>query len=143
MKTQTAKKNEVQTVWHIADAQGQILGRFACKIATMLRGKDTPLYAPHLDSGCGVVVINASQIKVTGKKLETKTYKRYSGYPGGLKEELLEKMLQTKPEAVIKHAVKGMLPKNRLGAKLLKRLKVYAGSEHPHAAQKPKPVKLT
>lgn len=128
--------------WYIVDAKGQVLGRLATKIANILRGKHKPNYTPHVDNGDFVVVINADKIKVTGRKLAQKKYYHYSGYPGGLKEITLEKLLQKSPERAIYFAVKGMLPKNRLARKQLKKLKVYAGQAHPHTAQKPEPLTI-
>ncbi len=124
------------------DASGQTLGRLATRVARVLRGKHKPMYSPAVDTGDYVVVINAAQIRVTGKKLDDKMYYRHSGYPGGLKAITLRRQLQQHPERVIEHAVRGMLPKNALGRQMLKKLKIYAGSEHPHAAQKPKPLDL-
>ncbi|MFH1996370.1 MAG: 50S ribosomal protein L13 [Candidatus Omnitrophota bacterium] len=142
MKTLMPNIKDRVVSWNIVDAKDQILGRFATRVASRLRGKDSTLYAPHFDPGCGIVVINASQIRVTGNKKAVKTYKSYSAYPGGLKETTLEKMLSKRPEYVIRHAVKGMLPKNKLADQLMKRLKVYAGADHPHAAQTPKPIEI-
>jgi large subunit ribosomal protein L13 len=137
MKTYSPKKQELQNNWVVVDAQDKILGRLATEIATRLKGKHKPEYAPHLDNGDFVIVINADKIKVTGQKMAQKKYYRHSGYPGGIKEISLEKQMAKKPEQVIQTAVKGMLPKNRLGRALLKKLKVYAGTEHPHQAQQP------
>ncbi len=131
-----------QRKWYIIDASGQILGRLASKIADTLRGKHKVEYTPHVDNGDFVVVINAEKIRVTGRKLKQKKYYHHSGYPGGIKEITLEKLLQKKPERVIYNAVKGMLPKNRLSRAQLKKLKIYAGEEHPHSAQKPIPLEL-
>ncbi len=142
MKTCIPESEKIEKNWYVVDAKDQILGRFTSKIASILRGKSKAIYTPHLDAGDYIIVINADRIRTTGKKLSTKTYKRYSGYPGGLKEETLEHMLRRKPEEVIRHAVKGMLPKTKLGTKLLKKLKVYAGDKHPHIAQKPKLLKI-
>lgn len=142
MKTYIPKADEIEKAWYVVDAKGQILGRLAAKIASILKGKTKAIYTPHLDAGDYVIVINASQIKTTGKKLTSKTYKRYSGYPGGLKEETLGHLLKTRPDDVIKHAVKGMLPKTKLAKKLLKKLKVYAGQAHPHSGQKPKTLEI-
>ena len=137
MKTYSPKKQELQNNWVVVDAQDKILGRLATEIAVRLKGKHKPEYAPHLDNGDFVIVINADKIKVTGQKMKQKKYYRHSGYPGGIKEITLEKQMAKKPEQVIQTAVKGMLPKNRLGRALLKKLKVYAGTEHPHQAQQP------
>jgi len=137
MKTYSPKKQELQNNWVVVDAQDKILGRLATEIAVRLKGKHKPEYAPHMDNGDFVIVINADKIKVTGQKLKQKKYYRHSGYPGGIKEITLEKQMAKKPEQVIQTAVKGMLPKNRLGRAQLKKLKVYAGTEHPHQAQQP------
>jgi large subunit ribosomal protein L13 len=123
------------------DASGQTLGRLATRLADMLRGKDKPEYTPHIDTGDFVVVVNAEKVRVTGNKLETKKYRRHSGYPGGLRERTLSEMLERRPEEVIRLAVRGMLPRNRLARQQLRKLKVFAGPDHPHEAQKPKPVK--
>jgi large subunit ribosomal protein L13 len=140
MKTYSAKPIEVTHEWYVVDASGQTLGRLATLIATRLTGKHKPMYTTHIDCGDNVVVINAAQIVVTGNKLADKKYYSHSGYPGGIKEVSLERVMQTHPERAIEAAVKGMLPKNRLQAPRLARLKVYAGSEHPHAGQLPKPL---
>ena len=140
MKTYSPKPEDIKRDWYVVDAQDKILGRLATRIATKLRGKDKPEFAPHMDMGDFVVVVNAEQIKVTGDKLEQKKYYYHTGYPGGIKETSLESMLQKKPEEVIRKAVGRMLPKNKLGRKLLKKLKVYSGPEHPHAAQQPKAI---
>ena len=140
MKTYSAKPGEVAREWYLVDADGQTLGRLATQIADALRGKRKPTYTPHIDTGDFVVVINAEKIAVTGNKLEDKLYHRHSGYPGGLKTRTLNDMLERRPEEVIRIAVKGMLPRNRLARKQLTKLKVYAGPDHPHAAQKPQPM---
>ncbi|EFI35070.1 ribosomal protein L13 [Desulfonatronospira thiodismutans ASO3-1] len=140
MKTYSPKPEDIKRDWYVVDAQDKILGRLATRIATKLRGKDKPEFAPHMDMGDFVVVVNAQQIKVTGDKLEQKKYYYHTGYPGGIKENSLDRMLQKKPEEVIRKAVGRMLPKNKLGRKLLKKLKVYSGPEHPHAAQQPKVI---
>ena len=137
MKTYIAKEKDIQKTWYLADAKDKILGRFASKIATILIGKGKVIYSPHHDVGDEVIVINASKVKTTGKKFADKIYKRYSAYPGGLNQETLETKMKKDPEYVIRHAVKGMLPKNKLGAKLLKKLKIYADENHPHKAQNP------
>ena len=142
MKTFSAKPHEVEREWFVVDAQGQTLGRLATQIATLLRGKHKPIYTPHVDCGDHVIVVNADKINVTGQKLDQKIYYRHSGYPGGLKQVTLRRRLQTHPERVIESAVRGMLPKNRLGRKMFKKLKVYAGPNHPHEAQQPTPVEL-
>jgi large subunit ribosomal protein L13 len=139
MKTYSAKQGEVAREWYLVDAEGQTLGRLATRIADTLRGKRKPQYTPHVDTGDFVVVVNAEKIAVTGKKLDDKIYYRHSGYPGGLRERSLREELDRVPTEVIRRAVKGMLPRNRLGRRQLTKLKVYAGPEHPHAAQEPKP----
>ncbi|MCL2564250.1 MAG: 50S ribosomal protein L13 [Defluviitaleaceae bacterium] len=135
--TYTVKAGEIERRWYVVDAEGQTLGRISSEIAKVLTGKHKPIYTPHLDTGDYVIVINAEKIQVTGKKLDQKLYRRHTGYPGGLRETNLKTMLAKKPEEVIKHSVKGMLPKKALGAKMLKKLKVYKGTEHGHEAQKP------
>ena len=140
MKTYVAKPSDRQRDWLIVDATGQTLGRLATQIADALRGKRKPQFTPHIDTGDFVVVVNAEKIAVTGKKLTDKLYHRHSGYPGGLKTRTLNDMLERRPEEVIRLAVKGMLPRNRLARKQLTKLKVYAGPDHPHAAQKPQPM---
>ena len=138
MKTYAVKAAEIEREWWVVDAEGANLGRLASEIAKVLRGKHKPTFTPGLDVGDFVIVVNADKVAVTGNKLQDKRYYRYSQYPGGLRSRTLEEMLERFPERVIQHAVRGMLPKNRLGRQLLKKLKVYAGGEHPHAAQKPK-----
>jgi large subunit ribosomal protein L13 len=142
MKTYTAKPGEIQRDWYVVDAEGETLGRLATRIADTLRGKGKPQYTPHVDTGDFVVVVNAEKIQVTGQKLDQKMVRWHSGYPGGLKERTLREQLQRRPTEVIRKAVKGMLPKNRLAAAQLRKLKVYAGPEHPHAAQKPQPMEI-
>lgn len=142
MKTFMLRKEDVQREWYLVDATGKTLGRLASEIAKILMGKHKPTYTPHVDGGDFVVVINAEKIHATGKKLDKKIYYKHTGYPGGLKETTLREMLQKKPEEVIRLAVRGMLPKNKLRDRRMKRLKVYAGPEHPHAAQNPKPLEL-
>ncbi|CAN5777480.1 50S ribosomal protein L13 [soil metagenome] len=137
VKTYAVKASEVESSWWVVDATGQTLGRLATRIATLLEGKHKPMYTPHLDTGDHVVVVNAAKIRVTGDKLRQKSYFRHSNYPGGLREESLETVLARKPELVIERAVKGMLPQNRLGRAMYKKLKVYRGAEHPHQAQSP------
>jgi large subunit ribosomal protein L13 len=139
-KTYYPKAGDITREWYMADANGQNLGRFATKVATVLIGKHKPTYTPGVDMGDFVVVVNCERVVVTGNKLEEKIYYRYSGYPGGLKETKLRDMLDKHPDRVIKSAVKGMLPKNKLGRRMLKKLKVYAGPDHPHEAQSPKPL---
>ncbi|MFH1753823.1 MAG: 50S ribosomal protein L13 [Candidatus Omnitrophota bacterium] len=142
MKTYLAKDSEVTRSWFVVDAKDKVLGRLATQIATVLRGKHKTSFTPHVDCGDGVIVINAKELKVTGKKMEQKLYKTYSGYPSGLKEKTLETMLASKPTKVIMLAVKNMLPKNKIGAKMIKRLKVYADGKHDQQAQKPKELKI-
>jgi large subunit ribosomal protein L13 len=137
MKTYVANSNDRQRDWLVVDANGQTLGRLATQIATALRGKHKPEYTPHVDTGDFVIVVNAEKISVTGNKLEDKKYYRHTGYPGGLKTRTLAEQLERRPEEVIRKAVKGMLPRNRLARKQMTKLKVYAGPEHPHIAQKP------
>jgi large subunit ribosomal protein L13 len=143
MKTYTAKPREIAREWYLVDAEGQTLGRLATRIADTLRGKDKPQYTPHVDTGDFVVVVNAEKVAVTGSKLDTKIYYRHSGYPGGVKQRTLREQLERRPTEVLRIAVKGMLPKNRLAAAQLRKLKIYAGPEHPHAAQSPKPLELS
>jgi len=135
MKTYTPRASDIERRWHVIDASGKTLGRIATEIAQLLRGKSKPTYSPHLDTGDFVVVINAAKVQVTGKKAEGKIYYRHSGYPGGLKSITFAKMLATHPERLVEHAVKGMLPHNRQGRAMARRLKVYAGDTHPHQAQ--------
>ncbi len=142
MKTYMAKKEEVEHKWWLVDAQGQVLGRLASKIAHILQGKHKPTYTPHLDTGDFVVVINAEKIVLTGKKWTQKQYKHYSGYPGGLKEVPAEEVLKRKPTQLLRLAVRRMLPKSKLGRKMLTKFKIYAGGEHPHQAQKCEPLSL-
>ena len=143
MKTYVATPADRERNWVLVDAKGQTLGRLATQIADVLRGKRKPTYTPHCDVGDFVVVINAEQISVTGNKRAEKLYHRHSGYPGGLKSRTLEQMLDRRPEEVLRLAVKGMLPRNRLARKQITKLKIYAGPEHPHAAQKPEPLEIT
>jgi large subunit ribosomal protein L13 len=135
MKTYSLKAKEVEVRWHVLDAEGRTLGRFASEVAQLLRGKYRPTYTPHMDNGDFVVIVNAAKVKTTGNKAAQKIYYRHSGYPGGLKETPLARMLETHPERVLQQAVKGMLPHNRLSRRLLRHLKVYGGPEHPHQAQ--------
>jgi large subunit ribosomal protein L13 len=137
VKTYAVKASEIERQWWLVDASDQTLGRLATRIATLLEGKHKATYSPHLDSGDHVVVVNAAKVKVTGNKLIQKTYYRHSNYPGGLKEESLQTLMARKPQIVIERAVKGMLPQNRLGRAMFKKLKVYAGADHPHRAQHP------
>jgi large subunit ribosomal protein L13 len=142
VKTYAVKASEIERSWWVVDATDQTLGRLATRIATLLEGKHKPIYSPHLDTGDHVVVLNAAKVRVTGDKLRQKSYFRHSGYPGGLREERLEHLLERKPELVIERAVKGMLPQNRLGRAMFRKLKVYAGAEHPHQAQRPETIEL-
>ena len=142
MKTLSIKKSDIEKDWWVADAEGQILGRFASKIAQVLRGKHKVNFTPHMDMGDFVVVINADKIQVTGKKERDKTYFRHTGYPGGGKETSLAEFRHKKPERIVENAVKGMLPHNRLGRSILSHLKVYAGADHPHVAQQPQSLEL-
>ncbi|MGE5691500.1 MAG: 50S ribosomal protein L13 [Pseudomonadota bacterium] len=141
-KTWNAKPGDVTREWYVVDAEGQTLGRLATRIADVLRGKTKPQYTPHIDTGDFVVVVNAEKIAVTGKKLDQKRYYRHSGYPGGLRSRTLREQLERRPTEVIRKAVKGMLPRNKLASAQLTKLKIYAGPEHPHAAQGPKPLPL-
>ena len=138
MKTWNAKPGEIEREWQLVDAEGKTLGRLATQIADTLRGKDKPQYTPHVDTGDFVVVVNAEKVAVTGNKLDDKRYYRHSGYPGGLRSRTLREQLDRRPEEVIRKAVKGMLPRNRLSRAQLRKLKIYAGPEHPHTAQSPK-----
>jgi large subunit ribosomal protein L13 len=142
MKTYVAKPTDRERSWYVVDASGKTLGRLATEIANTLRGKRKPTYTPHIDTGDFVIVVNAEQIRVTGNKLADKRYYRHSGYPGGLKSRTLQEMLDRRPQEVIRLAVKGMLPRTRLGRKQLTKLKVYAGPDHPHAAQQPKQLEI-
>ncbi len=141
MKSYMARKGEVSRQWYVVDAQGKVLGRLATRVAMILRGKTKASFTPHADAGDFVVVVNAAQVQLTGRKLDQKFYYRHSGFTGGLKTTTARQLLQRKPEEVLRHAVRGMLPKNSLGRSLLKKLKIYAGGEHPHQAQQP--VSLT
>ena len=142
MKTYSARASDIQQRWYVVDAEGQTLGRLATRIANALRGKGKPEYTPHIDSGDFVVVVNAEKIAVTGKKLDEKLYYRHSGYPGGLRSRTLREQLDRRPTEVLRAAVKGMLPRNRLARRQITKLKIYAGPEHPHAAQSPEPLPL-
>ncbi len=142
MATYSAKPGAVEQKWFVVDADGKVLGRAASEIASVLRGKHKPEFTPHVDTGDFVVVVNAGKIKVTGAKLDDKYYYSYSGYPGGLKATPLRSMLEKKPEEVLRHAVKGMLPKNKLGRAMIKKLKIYSSADHPHEAQMPQPLKF-
>ena len=140
MTTYIAKAKDIEKIWYLVDAKDKILGRLASKIAAILIGKGKVIYSPHQDVGDEVIVINAGKVKTTGNKSTYKVYKRYSAYPRGLNQEVFDVKMKKHPEYIIRHAVKGMLPKNKLGAKLLKKLKVYADENHPHKAQSPKPL---
>lgn len=140
--TYSAKASDNQDNWWVVDADGMVLGRLATQIAARIRGKHNPMFTPHVDTGDSVIVINAAKIKLSGRKMDQKMYHHHSGYIGGLKSITARKLLEKRPEDLIRHAVKGMLPKNRLGRQLNKKLKVYAGSEHPHSAQQPETMTL-
>ncbi len=142
MKTYSAKPGEIARNWYLVDADGQTLGRLATQIADTLRGKGKPQYTPHVDTGDFVIVVNAEKIHVTGQKLDQKLVYRHSGYPGGLKRRTLREQLERRPTEVLRKAVKGMLPRNRLARQQINKLKIYAGPEHPHEAQAPKPLPL-
>jgi large subunit ribosomal protein L13 len=142
MRTYTAKPGEVERRWYVVDADGQTLGRLATRIADTLRGKDKAQYTPHVDTGDFVVVVNAEKVLVTGNKLDQKRYYRHSGYPGGLRSRTLREQLERRPTEVIRKAVKGMLPRNRLARQQINKLKIYAGPEHPHEAQAPQPLEV-
>lgn len=142
MKTHAVKAGEIERRWYVVNAEGKVLGRLATRVATILRGKHKPTFSTHLDCGDHVIIINAKKIRVTGKKLDTKMYYTYSGYRGGLKSIVLSEQLEKHPDRVLVHAIRGMLPKNRLGRAMLKKLKVYPGDKHPHAGQQPQPLEL-
>lgn len=139
MPTFTPKPSDIDRAWHVVDADGMVLGRVATEVATLLRGKHKPIWAPHVDTGDHVIVVNAARLSLSQRKLDGKHYYRHSGYPGGLREENLARLFERDPERVVRLAVKGMLPKNRLGRSMLRKLRVYAGPTHPHAAQQPQP----
>ena len=141
-KSFQAKVGQVKQSWYVVDATGQILGRLAARIATVLMGKHKPTYTPHVDTGDFVVVLNAGRVKVTGRKRQTKVYQRYSRYPGGRKEISMEQMIERHPDRILREAVRRMLPKNALARHMLQKLKLYAGAEHPHQAQQPEPLPL-
>ncbi len=141
-RTYVTKPEDIQRDWYVVDATDQTLGRLASEVAQIVRGKHKPIYSPSIDAGDYVIVVNAQRVRVTGAKLDQKMYYRHSGYPGGLKEVSLRRMLEEHPTRVIKRAVKGMLPKNKLGRRMLKKLKIYAGPDHPHEAQQPEPLDL-
>jgi large subunit ribosomal protein L13 len=142
VRTYTAKNEEMEREWYVVDAEGHTLGRLASTIASILKGKHKPIYTPHLDCGDFVIVVNAEKVRVTGRKLDQKFYHRHSGYPGGLSSISLRDQLAKHPERVLQAAVRGMLPKNKLGRQMYKKLKVYAGDSHPHQAQQPKSLEL-
>ena len=142
MKSFIAKPAEVERKWYVVDADGKTLGRLASEVASVLRGKNKPTFTPHVDCGDYVIVINAEKVAVTGKKRNEKIYKKHTGYPGGLREITFDKLQQKKPEEIVRHAVKGMLPDGKLGRQMFKKLKVYAGAEHPHTAQKPETLEI-
>jgi large subunit ribosomal protein L13 len=142
MKTVSAKKEEIERAWHLVDAEGQVLGRLAVQVAVLLRGKNKPIFTPHVDTGDHVVIINADKVLMTGNKLRQKLYRHHSGYPGGLKEVSAGTLMREKPERVLTMAIKGMLPKNKLGKHIATKLRVYRGTTHPHVAQGPKPFAL-
>ncbi len=142
MTTFLAKAHEVERKWYVVDAEGQTLGHLATEVASILRGKNKPIYTPHVDTGDNVIVINAAKIKLTGNKENQKVYKYHTGYPGGLREIPYKEMLEKHPERIIEKAVKGMLPKNKLGREMIKKLRVYPGAEHNHEAQKPELLKF-
>lgn len=142
MRTYSTKPEDIKREWFVIDATGMTLGRLATQIATVLKGKHKPIYSPHMDTGDFVVVVNAHKVRVTGRKMDQKFYYRHSGYPGGLKEISLRDQLDRHPDRVIRFAVRGMLPKNRLGRQMIKKLKVYATPGHPHEAQQPKPMTM-
>ena len=142
MKTISAKNTDVERKWHVVDADGLVVGRMASQVAKILRGKNKPIFTPHVDTGDFVVIVNAAKVRFTGNKLEKKAYYRHTGYPGGLKTTMAKDLMKTSPERVIYSAVRGMLPKNKLGRQQFKKLKVYRGSEHPHNAQNPEKLNL-
>lgn len=142
MKTYQAKKEEVEHQWYLVDAEGKVLGRLATELAKILRGKNKPIYTPHVDTGDFVIVVNAGKVALTGKKMKDKIYYHHTGYPGGIRKMTAEKLLAKKPTEMIRIAVKGMLPKNSLGRQMIQKLKIYAGAKHPHEAQKPVPLQL-
>lgn len=142
IRTFQAKEVDVDKKWYVVDAEGQILGRLATQIARVLRGKNKPIFSPHVDTGDFVIVVNAGKVRVTGKRFEQKSYFSYSGYPGGAKTRMFKDLVRTNPQFVIEHAVRGMLPKNRLGRRIIRKLKVYSENTHPHQAQKPEAMDL-
>jgi large subunit ribosomal protein L13 len=142
VKSYCAKPQDVDRKWYVIDAEGQVLGRLATKVASVLRGKNKPQFTPHVDTGDFVVVVNAEKIKVTGNKEQQKLYRRHSGFPGGFKEEMLQHLRLRRPEAIVERAIRGMLPHTSLGDRQFTKLKVYAGTEHPHKSQNPETLKL-
>ncbi len=142
METYIPKLNEINQKWLIVDADGQILGRFASEVASILRGKNKPIFTPHMDVGDNVIIINAGKIRVTGKKAKTKKYYRHTGYPGGLRSDSYSDLIKSNPAKILEKAIWGMLPHNKLGKKIYKKLKIYAGNEHPHEAQKPEKIEI-
>jgi large subunit ribosomal protein L13 len=142
VRTYSPKLNEIERSWHVVDAEGLTLGRMATEVARVLRGKHKPTYTPHLDTGDHVIIVNADKVVLTSGKAEAKQVHRHTGYPGGLRTTTYAEMLATKPEEAVRRTVRGMLPKNRLGRQMLRKLKVYAGPEHPHAAQRPQPLAI-
>jgi len=142
MKTDVTRPDDIERRWYVVDAEGKVLGRLASEVAKILRGKHKPYFAPHLDTGDYVIVVNASKVRVTGKKLDDKIYYRHSGYPGGLRSTTLAEMLKKRPTRVIRLAVWGMLPHNRLGRAMMGKLKIYEGENHPHQAQSPQPLEF-
>ena len=142
METYIPKLDEINQKWLVVDADGQILGRFASEVASILRGKNKPIFTPHMDVGDNVIIINAGKIRVTGKKAKTKKYYRHTGYPGGLRSDSYSDLIISNPAKILEKAIWGMLPHNKLGKKIYKKLKIYAGSEHPHEAQKPEKIEI-
>ncbi len=142
MKTFQAKKEEVQHQWYLVDAEGKVLGRLAAELAKILRGKNKPVYTPHVDTGDFVIVVNAGKVTLTGKKMKDKIYYHHTGHPGGIREMSAEKLMAKKPTEIIRMAVKGMLPKTSLGRQMIQKLKIYTGPKHPHEAQKPIPLQI-
>ncbi len=142
METYIPKLNEIKQKWLVVDADGQILGRLASEVASILRGKNKPIFTPHMDVGDNVIIINAGKIRVTGKKAKTKKYYRHTGYPGGLRSDSYSDLIKSNPAKILEKAIWGMLPHNKLGKKIYKKLKIYAGNEHPHEAQKPEKIEI-
>ena len=142
METYIPKLNEINQKWLVVDADGQILGRLASEVASILRGKNKPIFTPHMDVGDHVIIINAEKIRVTGKKAKTKKYYRHTGYPGGLRSDSYSDLIKSNPAKILEKAIWGMLPHNKLGKKIYKKLKIYAGNEHPHEAQKPEKIEI-